>query len=211
MRTEGVDPNPKKHEEKTAVTLSVVLDKSAAKVTAPAASKPDATNEASPPPAPAPRAKPTMISAVTANEETEVATAFERLHDSYQSSLIMRCVDGAARPYKWDPALPIVANDEKFVVNLSYPSFFRIVAKTMHPYHGYVIESPAHKEFFANLNFDNPPACVTAIPLKAGDNLWGLLVAFGGQSAQTADALNDALGVAEKLTTVMSPSWAKAA
>lgn len=170
-----------------------------------------AVDESTPPPTPTPRVKPTLISAATANEASEIANGFERLRGSYQSSLIMRCVDGTARPYKWDSTLPINANDEKFTVNLNFPSFFRIVAKTMHPYHGYVIDSPVHKQFFANLHFENPPACVTAIPLKQGDNLWGLLVAFGGQTTQTTDALNEALGVAEKLTTVMSATWAKSA
>lgn len=215
IHSDGVDPH-QKDDDKTEVTLSVVGDaKTAVKPTLKAAPPAPATkaavNEDTPPPAPAPRAKPTLISAATANEESEIANAFERLRGSYQSSLIMRCADGAARPYKWDSTLPIVANDEKFTVNLNYPSFFRIVAKTMHPYHGYVIESPVHKQFFANLNFENPPACVTAIPLRTGDNLWGLLVAFGGQPAQTTDALNEALGVAEKLTAVMSPTWAKSA
>jgi hypothetical protein len=133
------------------------------------------------------------------NEDSEIAAAFEHLRKDYQSSLIMRVSENAVKPYKWDPKLPVVAGQDKWNVNLSYPSFFRIVSKTMQPYHGYVIDSPAHQQFFASLNFPKAPACVTAIPLKHNGNLWGVLVAFGSETSQTGDALNHALEIGEKL------------
>ncbi|MGZ3721683.1 MAG: hypothetical protein ACXVA9_02050 [Bdellovibrionales bacterium] len=180
--------------------------------TTPAAKKPAlAIAENTPPPAPAPRARPAAAAAANANEAKEIASSFARLHENYQSALIMHCVEGSAKPYKWDEQLPITTDDEKFNVNLGFPSFFRIVSKTMQPYHGYVIDSPAHREFFANLNFENPPACVTAVPLKAGGKLWGILVAFGGEAAQTNEALNQAITLCEKLSESLGPIWSQAA
>ena len=218
--SDGVDPHSQDQEDKTTVTLSVIVPAktqvAAAKAT-PAAIKKAApilsVATEDPPPAPAVKAKSKAVPVVAENagNASEISMSFSRLHENYQSALLMRCADGFAKPYKWDDQLAITPGDEKFNVNLGFPSFFRIVAKTMQPYHGYVIDSPAHREFFANFNFENPPACVTAVPVKIDEKLWGILVAFGGEAAQTSEALNQAISICDKLAVSLTAAGAKAA
>ena len=218
---EKIDPNEIDENDKTQVTLSVVLNpapKTDSANNAPAvatqttASQTNASRASAPPPAPS--VKQTTRKNQTGSKVTddgEIAVAFDRLHENYQSALLMQCADGFAKPYKWDESLPIVRAQEKFNVNLGFPSFFRIVAKTLQPYHGYVIDSPAHKEFFENLNFEAPPACVTAVPVKAGEKLWGILVCFGGEASKTTEALEQAVAICEKLSASHGEDWSKAA
>lgn len=201
--------------EKTGTTLTIVKDPNSATappLPTPAAAKAQPKASAPPPmPIPVAKAPAKVAQAKSVNEDTEIQAGFERLKADYQASLIMRCSETLAKPYKWDGNLKIDPATDASTVTLSYPSFFRIVVKTMQPYHGYVVDSPVHSEFFDSLNFKTPPACVTAIPLKANGKLWGILVAFGGESAQTAEALDSALQVADKLTKTFEGTWAKAA
>lgn len=146
---------------------------------------------------------------VSPNEEAEIQIAFNALRKDYFAALLMKCKDGIAKPYKWDTSLTIKAGDQSTFVNLKGPSFLRIVQKTMHPYHGYIIESPVHEEFFRSLKLANPPASVTAIPLAFGDNLWGILIAFGTESTQGPHSLELAQKVAEKLVANCGPLWLK--
>jgi hypothetical protein len=145
----------------------------------------------------------------SADEEGEIHAAFENLKSDYQSALIMKCSDTTAKPYKWDSAISLEINQS--AVNLSHPSFFRIVSKTLQPYHGYVIDSPIHREFFSSLKISEPPACVTAIPLKVDNRLWGILVAFGDENSQGSGPLDRAIKICDKLVGALNPTWTKAA
>ena len=162
------------------------------------------------PPAPAP-AKPKGKPKPLVSDEAEIQTAFALLRKEFQSVMIMKCIDGVAVPYKWDSSLRILENDESTHVNLLTPSFFRIVMKTSHPYHGYVVDSPAHKAFFDALRLPEPPASITAIPLMANGKIWGIMVAFGLENAQGPQTLEHAVKICEKLTSNCAQSWSQAA
>lgn len=143
------------------------------------------------------------------NEEDEFNGAFERLRLNYQSSIILRRIVNGVEAYKWDSALELTKTKKTF--SLNEPSFLRIVAKTLQPYHGYVVDSPLHREFFNSLNLKTAPACVTALPLKTENNMWGILVAFGNENAQSGDALQTAQLVADKITSSLATQWSKSA
>ena len=116
--------------------------------------------------------------------------------------MLFRCDATEAKPYKWGDMMNLTAQ-AKYPVNLATPSFFRIVAKTQLPYHGYVVDSPAHREFFARFSLTALPAAVTAVPLVHDNRLIGILVAFGDENSRSSQPLECMQKAAENLTEVM--------
>lgn len=155
--------------------------------------------------APAPQ---TAVSA--ADEDGAIKTLFTQLRERYSASLILKCDGQNARLYKNDQTLTPSKDSDKTSVNLSYPTFLRIVSKTNLPYHGYLVDSPAHQEFFTSLGLDKLPVCVTAIPVRFETFLWGIVVAFGDEENQKMESLSFAQEATEKLLTAVGAAWSKA-
>lgn len=160
-------------------------------------------------PTPKPAAKTEITAAGATDEEGALDILFARLRERYTASLVMKCRDQNAKLYKWDPSLT-PSDQSKTTVNLSYPTFMRILAKTNLPYHGYLVDSPAHHEFFAALGIEKLPVCVTAIPVRFENFLWGMIVAFGNEQNQKMDSLNFAQEATEKLVSAVGIKWSKA-
>jgi hypothetical protein len=97
------------------------------------------------------------------------------------------------------------------LVHLQNPTFLRIVAKTAMPYHGYLMDSEAHRSFFQALGYQDLPACVTAIPIKSDGNLWGMMVAIGTEANQKMDSLAFAQEATDGLVSKLGNEWLKAA
>lgn len=144
------------------------------------------------------------------DEDAACAAVFKSLKVKYSNAFIMKCSATEARLYKWDANLT-PSEEALSPISLSLPTFFRIVAKTLLPYHGYLIESPAHGELFAALGIQKIPACVTAVPLKLNGGLWGILVAIGQQDLQSLEALRETESLCEQLLQTLGPIWGKAA
>jgi len=173
------------------------------------------------PPAPATKApelkivpsapkKATPIPASAADESGSIKALFAALRERYSSALIMKSSDQSARPYQWDESVQPLDGTDKAVVNLSFPTFLRIVAKTNLPYHGYLIDSPAHREFFSALGLPALPLCVTAVPVRFENRLWGMVVAFGGEENQKIDSLNYVQEHTDQLIHAIGAVWSKA-
>ncbi|NJM10340.1 MAG: hypothetical protein HC883_05660 [Bdellovibrionaceae bacterium] len=145
-----------------------------------------------------------------ADESAAINAMFAVVAERYKGALIMKCSEQNAKIYKWDQTLNPVADSDKTTVNLSYPTFMRIVSKTNLPYHGYLVDSPAHREFFKALGMADLPACVTAIPIRFDGKLWGLVVAFGGEKNQKMDSLNFVQDQVEKLVAKVGAAWSNA-
>ncbi len=143
-------------------------------------------------------------------EEAAIGELFSSLCERFQNAFIMKVDDQHARLYKWDSNLSPV-DLEKSVVNLSYPTFLRIVSRTGQPYHGYLVDSPAHKELFANLGYPNLPSSITALPVKFESHLWGFVIAIGQQEDQKMESLTFAQETVEKLLNIVYDTWSKAA
>lgn len=144
------------------------------------------------------------------DDSAEIDELFTSLRDRYTGSLVMKCTDPSnAQLYKWDSQLS-PKDGGKISFNLSDPTFLRIVLKTGHPYHGYVIDSPAHREFFASLGITDLPKCVTAIPVLIEGHLWGVVVAFGTEDKQKMENLEFAQSVTERLIHQVGSGWLKA-
>jgi hypothetical protein len=176
------------------------------------AAKPAATIKDIPvtPAAPAAAKKAPVQRVSSADEDDAVKALFTALRERYSASLIMKCSEQNARVYQHDESLSPAGDAAKTTVNLSYPTFMRIVAKTNLPYHGYLVDSPAHNEFFAALGLDKLPTCVTAIPVRFENVLWGMVVAFGTEENQKMDSLNFAQEATERLLNSVAANWSKA-
>ncbi len=157
-------------------------------------------NEEAPPPVaekPEKKEKPPKVEKAAAKpqlsdkeRDKQIEKLFTALQKKYKHCLLMKCVDNKALLYKWDSTLK---PKKDVAVDLSFHTFFRIVAKTHLPYHGYLVESPAHQEFFESLQINELPGCVSAIPVKdENGNLVGVLVAFGEASLQNLETLHEA-------------------
>ncbi len=148
----------------------------------------------------------------TPEEQNEIIDeTFTQLKGLYQNCFLMKCEDGKAKLYKWDATMKPNNGGKNIAVDLAFPTFFRILHKTNLPYHGYLVDSPAHRSFFNELKVKDLPACVTAIPIKNESALVGVLVCIGDEPMQKLDMLRKAEESAAKLLEVMAPAWASSA
>lgn len=163
------------------------------------------------PPAPAPAAAPASTSKRDAHssELTAIKDLFANLGQRYHGSLILKCSETNAQLKHWDHRLKVSPSHPSLNMNLSYPTFLRIVAKTMMPYHGYLMDSSAHRDFFQALGFDGLPSCVTAVPIKDDGNLWGIVVAIGNEENQKMDSLSFVQEHTDKLIAAIGDEWLK--
>ncbi len=236
----AVDPNPIAHDssEKTGMTLSMAIDPRSdteiniarAKKTSAPQTAPPLPNEAAPPipvlkavPSDPPpilaevsvaEAKPKLKAKSKAksagDNKKEAQAAFDKLKEDYQSAMLMRVTGTEAKPYLWDETLEIDPEVDQNKIDLNYPSLFRIVTKSQMPYHGYVIDSPVHREFFNSIHIPELPGCVTAVPLIVDGGIWGILIAFGGEGALGLEPLHFTEKIAENLVKQIS-DWAVSA
>jgi hypothetical protein len=121
--------------------------------------------------------------------DTVLNGIFEKTLSKYKCALVMKIEGDTAKLFRWSAGLTVSKDGEKSDVNLNFPTFLRIVTKTALPYHGYLIESPAHQEYFESLGFEKLPGCVTALPIRHNDKVWGILVGIGEEETQKIESL----------------------
>jgi hypothetical protein len=144
-------------------------------------------------------------------QDALIDEAFVKLKKIYQHCFLMKCTDATAKLYRWDDSLN-PANDGKSVsIDLAFPTFFRIIYKTQLPYHGYLVDSPAHRDFFSELQITDLPGCVTGIPLRDGNQLVGVLVCVGAEELQKLDVLKKVEEAVAPVVESLTQSWVKAA
>ncbi|MBX3021313.1 MAG: GAF domain-containing protein [Bdellovibrionales bacterium] len=141
------------------------------------------------------------------NEAQALQKAFDYLNKIYKHSCVLRVNGNDASFYKADAALKA---DPSAHMDLEQPSCLRIVIKTGLPYHGYLVDSPTHREFFRALAGNEMPDCVTAVPLKVNGQIWGLLMALGTEELQNLETLGMVEGTAVQLMTALGPTWSRA-
>ena len=153
-------------------------------------------------------AAPTSL-ALPSSEAGALTRVFEHLNGTFDQSCVLRRTDDMVRLYKW--GLGMTPAGQGVALDLNYPSFLRIVARTKMPYHGYLIDSPTHREFFRGLGLNELPGCVSAVPLVIDDTLWGVLLTVAGPDRQDLPSLAVVENAATQLTDALSPAWRKAA
>jgi hypothetical protein len=175
--------------------------------TAPAIPMPAANPEIKPKPVVLEKPAPPPIAKEQASGNVE--EVFATLKGVYQHVFLMKCSGGKAHLYKWDPELKPA--NKTVAVDLAFPTFLRIISKTHLPYHGYLVDSPAHREFFNELKIADLPGCVTALPINGDNELLGVLVCVGEESLQKLDFLRKAEAMALGLLNSLRTTWSAGA
>jgi hypothetical protein len=146
------------------------------------------------------------------DEAAAIDQVFKHLNEGYQHSCIMKWESGGqARLYKWDAKMQPENGGKDIAVNLAFPSFLRIVSKTSHPYHGFLVDSATHREIFTKLGCKELPACVTAVPIKVNSRVWGALIATGDANMQRLEYLSQVEFAVDELAAAMTPIWKQSA
>lgn len=142
------------------------------------------------------------------DEAGAIAGVFKALANMFPQICILRFTENDAQVYKWSASLkPKV---DQAVLPLNQPSFLRIVVKTQLPYHGYLVDSPLHRQFFQALGLSDLPGCVTATPIRVNGSLSGVVLALSGEDLQDVEYLNLVSSATEQLNAVLNPIWAQA-
>lgn len=76
-----------------------------------------------------------------------------------------------------------------FEIDLTTPSLFRIVTKTLKPYHGYVVVNDINEKFFEEFFYGQIPDNVTLTPVVSENHLIGILMGCGEKSTYTKNVL----------------------
>lgn len=118
--------------------------------------------------------------------------------------------EGRLRPYQWDPSWPLDLN-EKGDVELGINSLFKIVVESKHPFHGAARPAVPNDRFFKKWNKNEYPPHITALPLKAHDEVFGVLLAIAGSETAPSIILQDWEKVAEELSTALADEITRAA
>lgn len=142
-------------------------------------------------------------------QSTDPDEVFEKLKAIYQHVFLMKCTKEKAKLYKWDKSVKPVSKAVE--VDLGFPTFLRIIAKTHLPYHGYLVDSPAHRDFFNSLKLPELPGCVTGIPINGDNELLGVLVCVGDESLQKLDFLKKAEAISQAMIATLQSTWAASA
>jgi hypothetical protein len=141
--------------------------------------------------------------------EPAIDKAFSEILAKYNHVVLMKVSKQKANLFKADQQLKGV-NRDLASIELSYPTFLRIVSKTTLPYHGYLVDSPAHRDFFTALGLKELPGCVTAVPVKHNNQVLGIVVAIGSSDLLKNESLNLVSAVTMKLAPYLVGNWSKA-
>lgn len=120
----------------------------------------------------------------------------------HEHAIVFQYIKNKVVPYEWT-STTAVQSRQNASVSLDEPSLFRIVQKTKMPYHGFLVNSPEHVQFFSNINDGHLPKCATALPLNIGGKDFGILLAFSDKDLHAVGVLNTIeQGVAQLLPNV---------
>lgn len=149
-----------------------------------------------PPPAktPAPAAAAVEVAASDAGFHgftisPETLTRLRVLPEGYLTAILAIKAGNSLRIVGWPDEFKKMENAETDF-SLGTPSPFRITVRTEKPYHGYLIASPFLDQFFQHWNQGAYPEMMSVVPMMAGQNIIGFIIAFGTSSALTKAGLS---------------------
>ncbi|MGA2871502.1 MAG: hypothetical protein ABSF34_20360, partial [Verrucomicrobiota bacterium] len=121
-----------------------------------------------------------------ANEDACLAWFFKQVRSRYSACIALLYNKNSLQTWKWDSSLTPKNNGT--IVTFDTPSLFRIAARTMRSYHGYVVDNPTHQSFFQSWGMARAPVHVTGVPIVVGGTFRGLFVCTANEP-QGADTL----------------------
>ena len=139
----------------------------------------------------APEAKPTIITKLTRlfsktspsiHKEVEIdsvcASVIQNTKDLYSSAIVFLYKDLQFVPIEWSSSLESSAEP----VDTRQSSIFKIVRRSLKPYHGFVVENKIHRDFFTHWGFKDIPQHITLLPVFAPYSNKQLIGAFMGMA-----------------------------
>lgn len=144
------------------------------------------SNTPRPSPAPIPSPQP---QAYTESPSTWVTDTFDQMCTHYQKAMILLLEQNQAKPWKWSLNFDHGAENIPSI-ELKSPSPFRIAARTMKPYHGFLPENPITQNFLNEWNKGQKPEHFTLVPIVIADQTVGLLLGLGESNCYTKENLH---------------------
>jgi hypothetical protein len=127
--------------------------------------------------------------------DSTVAWAFRELKMHFSSCLLFGYNSNGLVAWKWEPSLRPTARAG--AISFDSPSLFRVVARTLRPYHGFVVDNPIHKKFFESWGMKTYPPHVTAVPVVIHGTLQGLFFCISNDKRRSVDSLQFAEMIAD--------------
>lgn len=132
----------------------------------------------------------------------EAQTLLDGLKSSYDRAMMFSFKDGNFTPFLWTQGFSKEGVAGHY--STSEPSPFRLVEQTQLPYHGYVMENPATKQFFSDWKENGDPENLTLVPLAENNRLFGMILCTGPKSTYTRAHLSQVEKAAEEMVSLMS-------
>jgi hypothetical protein len=123
---------------------------------------------------------------------------FKQLSRQFTKSMLLRREGNALTPWQWDSHFQ--APSQTHPITLGVPSPFRIVQRTMRPYHGYVVPGEVQEKFFDDWNSSQIPDHITITPIIIHDEILGMLLSIGEKNINPKASLE----LSEKMATEIS-------
>ncbi|MEO0335089.1 MAG: hypothetical protein AAF202_01760 [Pseudomonadota bacterium] len=145
------------------------------------------------------RELPASIESAKSDKEV-VAWAFNELKQSFAQSMILMVDDKNLKAWKWESVWSPKSTEALESFSADKPGVFRIVIRTKQPYHGFIVESPANKEFFDKWGFIDMPKHATVMPLEIDGHMFGMALCVGEETSGSETNLM----IAERTITELS-------
>lgn len=100
----------------------------------------------------------------------------------------------------------VIVSAQKNPLSLTQPSMFNVVAKTLKPYHGYVVPNEINDQFFAVWNESSVPDHITIVPIVIKKKLCGFLMGVGPKSAYNKNSLKLSEKIADQIRATLEKS-----
>ena len=97
-------------------------------------------------------------------QEEKFQKLWDKTTNLFCTVMILEVKDKKAYPLSYQGKISIKESNQS-LVNLEDYSLFKVVQRG-HPYHGFVVDTQANKDFFNKIGWPNFPTHVSAIPIK---------------------------------------------
>lgn len=98
----------------------------------------------------------------------------------FNKAMLLKREGNALIPWILDENFSRHDKADRNPISLGKPSPFRIVAKTLKPYHGYVAPNEISEKFFEDWNSSEIPGHLTVMPITLNDQLVAVLLGLAG-------------------------------
>ncbi len=118
-----------------------------------------------------------------------IDSIFGEMKIYFKHSMVLLKSGQFIKPWRWNDQFSAPTsgfNNYPLVV----PSPFRIVEKTLKPYHGYLVKNDVSDKFFAEWNDSVYPEHLTLAPIIIEEQLVGLLLGAGTKESDSKNALS---------------------